>query len=728
VFLLLQYNIDHYYPNNQTMSNHLIHENSPYLLQHAHNPVDWYPYGEEALRLARQQNKPIFLSIGYSACHWCHVMERESFEDPATAKLLNLWFISIKVDREERPDVDAVYMRATIALTGSGGWPMSVFLTPDLEPYHAGTYFPPESRYGRPSFRDVLYSMARVWYESPAEVIRASAQLRAYLEESNRALPSATPPREEEEDWLASTLNAAVSNLLSQYDLQHGGWGAAPKFPQPMSLDFLLRYAAENPRQALPILEKATHALRSMARGGMADLVGGGFCRYSVDADWLVPHFEKMLYDNAQLALVYLHAFLLTADPFFSQVCRATLDFILNELTHPQGGFFSSLDADSEGSEGKFYTWNFSELEEILGDDLEFAQAAFSIQPSGNWEGRIILRRSLGMDALARGSGLTAEQTSLKLQGVIAKLNLARASRVRPSTDDKILVMWNALAIRAFAEAGRYLAEPRYTSAAQRAADFLLTNLAPAGELKRSWREGSARHTAYLEDHAALAWALAALYQSDPNPRWYQAALNQVGVILRHFPDPLGGFFDTHQLANELLIRPKDTQDNATPCGNALAACALLELSGFGDHPEWRAMAEKMIRTQSDLLARYPTGYAQWLIAASFAAQPPRELAVVIPNPGSSDLVTPVNNGGIRNSVSEEDPIALATYAAARSSGVWKNWQPSLTVAIGVANAPGNSPALLSNRPTLDEQVTYYLCENFNCKLPVSDLSTLPGF
>lgn len=710
------------------MSNHLIHENSPYLLQHAHNPVDWYPYGEEALRLARQQNKPIFLSIGYAACHWCHVMERESFEDQATAKLLNNWFICVKVDREERPDVDAVYMRATVALTGSGGWPMSVFLTPDLEPYHAGTYFPPESRYGRPSFKDVLYSMARVWHERPDEVRRAAAQLRAYLEESNRALPLQNLTSKAQDSWLADTLSSAVTTLLNQYDQQHGGWGAAPKFPQPMALDFLLRYAAENPRQALPILEKATHALRSMARGGMADLVGGGFCRYSVDADWLVPHFEKMLYDNAQLALVYLHAFLLTTDPFFGQVCRSTLDFILNELSHPQGGFFSSLDADSEGFEGRFYTFTFSELEEILGDDLEFARAAFSIQPSGNWEGQIILRRSLGMDALARGSGLTFEQTAAKLSGVISRLKLARSSRVRPSTDDKILVMWNALAIRAFAEAGRYLAEPRYTAAAQRAADFLLTNLAPAGELKRSWREGSARHTAYLEDHAALAWALAALYQTDPDPRWYHAALHQVEVILRHFPDPQGGFFDTHQLADELLIRPKDTQDNATPSGNALAACALLELSGFGDHPEWRDTAQTMLNTHAELLARYPTGYAQWLIAASFAAQPPRELAVVLPFPNSSELNNLVESGQLQASASENDLATFAAYAATRSSALWKKWQPSLTVAIGVENTSAELPALLAGRAALSQQITYYLCENFSCNLPVSDLSSLPGF
>lgn len=675
------------------MPNHLIHENSPYLLQHAHNPVDWYPYGEEALRLAREQNKPIFLSIGYSACHWCHVMERESFEDLETAQLLNCWFINIKVDREERPDVDAIYMRATVALTGSGGWPMSVFLTPQLEPFFAGTYFPPQSRYGKPSFKDLIYSMAKVWEEQPDEVHRASGQIRAFLEGNETPNTDIRHSELDSADRLDSTLDKAMTALLNQYDLQHGGWGAAPKFPQPMALEFLLRMAASQPQSAKPILEKTNHALRAMARGGMYDLVGGGFCRYSVDPDWLVPHFEKMLYDNAQLALVYLHAFLLTGDSFFEQICRSTLDFILNELTHSQGGFFSSLDADSEGEEGKYYTFMPTELNEILGSDHQFAQAAFAIQADGNWEGRVILRRSLGNDALAQGLGLTPNHVSEKLRNVYSKLSAARSLRVRPATDDKVLVMWNGLAIRAFAEAAHYLGEPRYLLAAQRAADFILTNMFPSGELKRSWREGSSKHTAFLEDHAALGWGLAALYQTDHNTRWYSAALQQMEIILEHYSDPRGGFFDTHQLATDLLLRPKDTQDNAVPCGNSLAACALLELSGFGDHPEWRLLAENMVSAQADLLARFPTGYAQWLVGASFAIQPPRQLAVILPEK-------------LENTNEIYD--------------LWKTWHPNLTIAIGFSNPLKPVPALLNGRGVIDEKITYYLCDNFSCQMPVT--------
>ena len=668
------------------MPNQLINENSPYLLQHANNPVDWYPWGEEALNRARTENKPIFLSIGYAACHWCHVMEHESFEDPETAALMNQNFVNIKVDREERPDLDSIYMQATTAMTGSGGWPMSVFLTPDLRPFYAGTYFPPVRRYNMPAFKEVLQSLANVWQEQRDEVDRVGNQVLQHLQPQLLGKTDETVNSE--------TLEAAAKSLMESYDWGYGGWGSAPKFPQPMAIEFLLRRALTDSPQREQMLKAATHALNTMSRGGMYDVVGGGFARYSVDNFWRTPHFEKMLYDNAQLALAYLHGFVVTGDIRYRWVCEETLDFILREMTNPQGGFYSSLDADSEGEEGKFYVWTHDELADILGPDFEFFKTAYGITPQGNWEGKTILQRALDDASLAARFKLDPEALRTRLTEAHIRLLEARSTRVRPGTDDKVLVMWNALALMAFAEAGRYLERKDYLDAAVRNARFLLDNLYVTDRLLRSWRDGQPKHNAYLEDYAGLVLALLALYQSDPDTEWYKMALLLADQMVAHFTDPNGGFFDTRDDHEALLVRPKDIQDNATPSGNALACMALLQLATYGDRGTWRSTAEDMLASITNALLRYPTSFAQWLSAADFAVGPTREVAIL----------------GDQNDAGIQDLLRT----------LWKNYRPRQVTAISAYPPEPGSPALLVDRPLLNNQPTVYVCQGFVCLQPVN--------
>ena len=674
------------------MPNQLVHESSPYLLQHANNPVDWYPWGEEALNKARTENKPIFLSIGYAACHWCHVMEHESFEDPETAAIMNEHFVPIKVDREERPDLDSIYMQATTAMTGSGGWPMSVFLTPDLRPFYAGTYFPPVRRYNMPAFKDVLLSMASAWEEQRDEVDRVGEQVMQYIQ------PMMQAP-ETQNMFTAQSLEAATKAILDSYDWGYGGWGEAPKFPQPMTAEFLLRRALSDSPQGEQALKAVVHVLDAMSRGGMYDVVGGGFARYSVDNFWRVPHFEKMLYDNAQLTLIYLHAYLVTRESRFRHVCEETLDFVLREMTCPQGGFYSSLDADSEGEEGKFYVWTQDELESILGTDFEFFQAAYGITSHGNWEGKTVLQRALDDASLAARFKLDPTATRRKLSESHRRLLQARDRRVRPGTDDKVLVMWNALALASFAEAGRYLKRQDYLDAAIRNARFLLDSLLLDDRLQRSWREGQAKHNAYLEDYAGLILALLSLYQSDPNPEWYAAALKLADQMVAHFSDPNGGFFDTRDDHEVLLVRPKDIQDNATPSGNALAVTALLELSTYGNRLDWRDRAEAMLGSVENAVLRYPTAFARWLCAADFAVGPTHEVALV----------------GDRADAKMQGLIAA----------LWKKYRPKLVSAVSASPPPPDSPALLHDRPLLNGQPTAYVCEGFICLQPTNDLAEM---
>ena len=668
------------------MPNQLLNENSPYLLQHADNPVNWYPWGEEALVRARAEGKPIFLSIGYAACHWCHVMAHESFEDEETAALMNEHFINIKVDREERPDIDAIYMQATVAMTGSGGWPMSVFLTPDLRPFYTGTYFPPVRRYNMPAFKDVLLNLAKVWDEQREEVDRVGSQVLQHIQPQLLA--------QAENALSAETLEAATKSLLESYDWGYGGWGSAPKFPQPMTVEFLLRRALSDSPQQEQSLKASQHVLDAMSRGGMYDVVGGGFARYSVDNFWRTPHFEKMLYDNAQLALAYLHGYLVTGEARYRRVCEETLDFLLREMTHPSGGFYSSLDADSEGEEGKFYVWTQDEMEKILGPDFDFFKTAYGITPQGNWEGKTILQRTLDDSSLAARFKMDTEAVHTKMAEGHARLLEARNSRVRPGTDDKVLVMWNALALTAFAEAGRYLERQDYLEAAIRNARFLLDNLYVTDRLRRSWRDGQAKHNAYLEDYAGLILALVALYQSDPNREWYTTALIYADEMVAHFTDPNGGFFDTRDDHEALLVRPKDIQDNATPSGNALAAMALLQLATYGDRTKWRDTAEAMLASIQNALLRYPTSFAQWLSAADFSIGPTREVAIL---------------GELEDA---------KTQALVRT--LWKSYRPRQVAALSAFPPGPGSPVLLIDRPLLNNEPTAYVCQGFVCLRPVN--------
>ena len=668
------------------MPNHLVNENSPYLLQHAENPVDWYPWNEEALAKARQEDKPIFLSIGYAACHWCHVMAHESFEDPETASLMNEYFVNIKVDREERPDLDSIYMNSVVAMTGQGGWPLNIFLTPKGEPFFGGTYFPPNRRYNLPSFREVLTSVHNVWIKDRAQIDQISQQLIAHLQGSMISNESGQQLRHDSSE-------RAAMGLAQSYDWKYGGWGSAPKFPQSMAIEFLLRRASRGDKLAL---EMASHALLAMCKGGMYDVVGGGFARYSTDNEWRVPHFEKMLYDNALLSQAYLHAYLLTNNINFRRVCEETIDFIARELTHPAGGFYSSLDADSEGEEGKYYLWTPETIRSALPEprDAELIMAAYNVTEQGYFEGATILQRVLDDTSLAERFHIPEGEISGYLSKLRAQLLHVRQLRVPPATDDKTLVSWNSLALNVFAEAGRYLERRDYIELAIRNADFLLSELKQNSRLLRSWRDGLARHNAYLEDYAGLALALISLYQSDPNPYWFTASLQLVEEMLQHFSDPAGGFFDTRDDHGALITRPKDLQDNATPSGNSLAALALLQLSAYTGRSDLRLAAEHVLSSIQDVAVQYPTAFANWLYAIDYATNSIYEVAIL--GPGQDG------------------------HTQALVNTLWGRYRPNIVSARADDPPPPDSPPLLLDRHMLGHKPTAYVCQNFICNLPVT--------
>jgi len=669
------------------MPNRLINESSPYLLQHAENPVDWYPWGQEALDKARLEDKPIFLSIGYAACHWCHVMAHESFEDPLIAAIMNEHFVNIKVDREERPDLDNIYMNAIVAMTGQGGWPLSVFLTPEGQPFFGGTYFPPVPRYNMPSFREVLLSVHRAWTKEREQILDSSQKIAAYL----RDLSNITTPATE---LSLASLERAALNLAQTYDWEFGGWGKAPKFPQPMAIEFLLLRAIDGDRFAQDI---AIHALLSMARGGMYDLVGGGFSRYSTDNEWLIPHFEKMLYDNALLSRVYLHAYLITGGENFREVCEETLDFILRELRHPQGGFFSSLDADSEGEEGKYYLWTPAQIRQALPDPLEadLALTAFNVTEKGNFDGSNVLQRALDDQTLAARFNLSEGEIGQRLKTLRRRLLQARQQRVRPATDDKIITVWNALTLISLSEAARYLKRPDYYQAARDNARFLLEQLYTGERLLRTWRDGRARHNAYLEDYAALILALLSLYQADSDVQWFRAASHLTEEMLAHFSDERGGFFDTRDDHDTPLTRPKDLQDNATPCGNSLAAKALLQMAAYTGRIQWRDKAWAMFGLIQQMAGRYPTAFANWLCAMDFALNPVQEVAIL----GAS-----------------ADPRTQAL-----ADVIWEKYRPRLISACSDLPLPEGCPPLLEGRNLQNHLPTAFVCQNFVCHQPVNN-------
>ena len=673
------------------MSNQLVGSTSPYLLQHAENPVDWHPWGPEALEKAREQDKPIFLSIGYAACHWCHVMAHESFEDPKTAALMNENFVNIKVDREERPDIDSLYMEAVVAMTGQGGWPMSVFLTPDGRPFYGGTYFPPARRFNMPAFSEILLALADKWSNDRDSLLDIGNELTDRI--------AAAPALQAGDNELdLQQFDRAAESLFRGYDWTHGGWGQAPKFPQPMAIEFLLRrYARSQDKLAL---DMAKHVLSAMADGGMYDQLGGGFARYAVDEIWLVPHFEKMLYDNAQLARVYIQGWQVTGDQQMRTVADETIAFMLREMRHPEGGFYSSYDADSEGEEGKFYVWSIEEINATIEDPklADLLIAAYGVTEAGNFEGSNIFYRASKPEALAEQYSMDVETVEKRLAEARELLLQTRRQRIHPGLDDKVLTAWNGLTLIALAEAARATQNEEYLVAAQTQANFLLGNLLVDGKLLRSWRDGKAQYTAYLEDHAALGLGLLALYQSDFDPRWYREAVRQADELLEAFADPEGGFFDTRHDHEQLIARPKSIQDSPTPSGNTLAAMLLLTLGAYEGAARFIEPAESALRAMVLTASQHPSAFAGWLNAMDFAIGPQLQLAIA-GSPSDArfnELLSRFNSEYI----------------------------PNLIVAGGEPGAD-DQPTLMAERSMREDRPTAYLCQGFACQLPTTEVDEL---
>ncbi len=733
-------------PSPTRRTNRLIHEKSPYLLQHADNPVDWYSWGEEAFKKARQEDKPIFLSIGYSTCHWCHVMEHESFEDPAVAELLNRHFVSIKVDREERPDLDSLYMQAVMQMTGQGGWPLSAFLTPEGKPFHGGTYFPPEDRWGQPGFKSVLRGVAQAWSDRREEILHSSEALTEALRAGGALAAGGGNPLTEE------TLTQALQVFSNSYDQEHAGFLPAPKFPRSPALSLLLRiWKRMGDADALRMAEET---LRAMAAGGMYDHLGGGFHRYSTDAQWFLPHFEKMLYDQALLAVTYLEAHQATAKPEYAQVAREIFEYVLREMADPQGGFYSAEDADSEAAgvreanpkkqEGAFYVWSAEELNKVLGAErAEVIGFLYGVQPGGNvfhdpmgeFQGKNVLHRRHDLEEAARRFGKTKEQIQALLSEAKDQLFQARSRRPRPHRDDKILTDWNGLMISALALGSRVLEEPRYAQAARKAADFLLgrmvrsdgrpfgstahPELVPArggsasgGEGKRSaqgrllhrYREGEAGILGTLEDHAFLAHGLFDLYQATFETKYLAQAKRLAQEMIRLFWDEQnGGFFLTGSDAEALLVRQKEIYDGAIPSGNSVAALVLLRLGRLTTERSFEEKARKLLEGFSGPVRQHPDGYPQLLIALDFALGPSREIVLA------------------------GQPEAFGMTAMIRA--VYRRFLPNKVVALHPPGKAGEEietlAPFLKGQATLEGNPTAYVCRNYACSLPTTDLDQL---
>ena len=676
------------------MPNRLINETSPYLLQHANNPVDWYPWGEEALERARSEDKPILLSIGYSACHWCHVMERESFEDETIAGLMNENFVSIKVDREERPDLDQVYMQAVQMLTGSGGWPMTVFLTPEGKPFYGGTYFPPDDRQGMPGFPRLLTSIAEAYSTNRGEVDRVTQQLTTQMSQSNQ-VPQGTSI------LTVDILHQAYSSLATNFDYQNGGFGNAPKFPQPMTPEFLLRYYHHgyNPR-ALELVELT---LEKMAYGGIYDQIGGGFHRYSTDLYWLVPHFEKMLYDNALLARLFLHTYLITGRALYRRVVEETLDYVLREMTDPSGGFYSAQDADSEGVEGKFFVWSPGEINAVMGDtDGEVFAGYYGVTAGGNFEGKNILNIRQNPEEFAETKGLTADQLGDIINRGSKALLEVREQRIHPMRDDKVLASWNGLMLRSFAEAAAALGRPDYLAVAIKNAGFLVGSMKSDGRLLRTYRDGQAKLLGYLEDYSFVIDGLLALYEATFDLRWLEEAVTLADSMIELFWDEgIGGFYDTGSDHETLVVRPRDVFDNAQPCGGSVASDVLLRLAVFTGKSDYSAKAAVPLRSLHQAMSQSPGGTGHWLSALDFYVSPPKEIAVIGPrdDPATQALLDTVFHRFLPNKV---------------VMGV----EPPLSPTVGNS---GSDIPLLAGRGMVGGLPSAYVCQNYACQLPVTD-------
>ncbi len=682
-----------------THTNRLIDETSPYLLQHAHNPVDWYPWGEEAFAKSRDEGKPIFLSIGYSSCHWCHVMERESFENEEIAAYLNEHFISIKVDREEHPEVDDIYMAAVVAQTGSGGWPMSVFLNSDLKPFYGGTYFPPEDAFQRPGFKSLLKQIANVWKEEPDKVAEIATQLTSAINDRlTRQMGGGALTKD--------LVSGGVKQLGGSFDPTYGGFSPAPKFPSSPSIAILLREHART--GDAPLLNMATVTLDRMALGGMYDHLGGGFARYSVDEKWLVPHFEKMLYDNAQLAQAYLEAYQVTKSPFYKRVAEETFEYVLRDMRDERGGFYTAENADSEGEEGKFYIWTRDEiLEHLGGEDGAFFADYYRVEDDGNFDsrehyhaGQNILHLDKPLEATAEEQGTTAAELGERVEALKDKLLAVRGTRVRPSRDDKVLASENALMISAFAKGYQVLGDDRYRDAAAEAARFIVTELKDGDALLRRYRNGVSGIPAILDDYAYMVVALIDVYETTFDPQWLAEARALTDGMLKRFWDgETNGFYFTSEDHENLIVRARSAQDGPTPSGNSMAALGMLRLAKLIDHADYNDKANAVMEAHYEYLALAPAGYLNMLGAVDFFLYPPKEVAIV-GTPGSDGvnaLLSALHGDFVPNKV-----VAFIDPSSDDAESI------------------GEQIPLLMHKTLIKGQAAAYVCKNFACKLPVT--------
>ena len=678
-------------------ANRLARETSPYLLQHAHNPVDWYPWGDEAFLKAKLEDKPVFLSVGYSACHWCHVMERESFENEAIAAVMNEHFVCVKVDREDRPDVDQIYMAAVQLISRHGGWPMSVFLTPEGEPFFGGTYWPPENRMGMRGFRDILLTMHDYWVNRRQDVTRSAAELV-------EALGSVTSPSFEESPLTEEILQKATRDMIAAADRTHGGFGDAPKFPHPMDIRLLLRaWKRFGNDHSLAV---ARLALDKMALGGIYDHLGGGFHRYSTDRRWLVPHFEKMLYDNALLVPAYLEAFQITGDALYEKVSHETLDYVLREMTQPEGGFYSTQDADSEGVEGKFFVWTEDEIVEALGpEEARVFCDGYDVTPRGNWEETNILNRPKPIPEAAAMLGLDPAALQVRLDVAREKLLAVRSRRVAPGRDDKVLASWNGLMISAMSRGAQVLGDDRYLAAASSAAGFILTTMRDdAGRLLHSYKDGRARFSAYLDDYACLVDGLVDLWQATFEPKWLTAAIELAEQMLARFRDPDdGGFFYTASDHEQLITRTKDSQDNATPSGSSMAAQGLLRLGRLTGRADLEEAGYQTLVSLSGMLAQHPRVAGQALQALDFHLGPSPEIVLVDgPDPATGNaILQELHRRFLPNALLARRPHALTEEAL-----------PTALAPLLGGRIPGDAPQV-------------YVCHRGACDLPVGTAEEL---
>ncbi len=676
-------------------TNNLINETSPYLLQHAHNPVDWYPWGEAALGKARAENKPILLSIGYSACHWCHVMEHESFENEDIARLMNENFVNIKVDREERPDLDQIYMNAVQMMTGQGGWPMTMFLTPEGVPFYGGTYFPPSDRYNMPGFPRILASVAEAFRSQPDQVTSTATAMLGELRRVGLAEQS-------REGLTTDVLDSAFRRISANYDSTNGGFGGAPKFPPAMNLEFFLH---SHHRTGFPeALEMVEHTARKMSEGGMYDQLGGGFHRYSVDAKWLVPHFEKMLYDNALLSRLYLHLYQTTKDPAARRIAEETLDYIIREMTDAGGGFYSSQDADSEGEEGKFFVWSRQEIIDALGErDGSLFCDFFDVTERGNFEGQNILHITSATPDAAAKNKISVEDLQAIIDSGRRKLFALREQRVKPGRDEKVLTAWNGLMLSSFAEASAILERSDYRIVAEANARFLLAHLKKDGLLLRTYKDGAAKLNAYLEDYACLIDGLISLYEASGELTWIESALALADKMIEQFwDDSEGGFYFTGKSHEKLIIRSKEFLDNATPSGNSIAAWSLLRLGLLTANDDYRRRATAVLRLMADQIRRYPSAFGFALSALDFYLGTPLEVVIVgSPGPQLDELL----------------------------STVWRTYLPNRVIAACQKDherAAAIVP-LFTGRDTLATEPTAFVCQASTCQRPVNTSADLLG-